>query len=132
MPLRFPQEGGVVDPKLIAGSLAQSVISVARVREHGLAAAVSHYTGGEAVTAPFLLPHKARLTLNADTGAGGAIYVTLVNATTTDALAPTASVVGNGLRLPVALATGLGADAQVALHFRFFSAVKLFSFAVTI
>ena len=129
--MRFPQEGGVVDPSL-AGSLAQSVISVARVREHGLAAAVSHYTGGEALTAPFLLPHKARLTLNADTGAGGAIYVTLVNATTTDALAPTASVLGNGLKLPVALGSGLGADAQVALHFRFFSAVKLFSFAVTI
>ena len=126
-----------MDPSLPAGSLAQSVISVARVREHGLAAAVSDYTGGEAVTMPFMLPKGAKLTLNADTGAGGAIYVTLVNATTTtDALAPTASVLGNGLRLPVALdwsgESSRVADAQVALHFRFFSAVKLFSFAVTI
>ena len=104
---------------------------IARVREHGLAAAVSDYSGGQAITTPFLLPKGASVTLNANTGAGGAIYVTLVDATTTDALAATASVVGNGLRLRVALGSGLEADAQVALHFRFFSAVKLFSFAVT-
>ena len=128
-------EEGRVDPSLPAGSLARAAVLVARTRPDGLTCAQSGYSGGRLTTQTFHLPANASVTLNADTGAGGTIYVELQVMTMHAADASlrglgAAAVIGNGVALPVEWEHALVHSAGVRLLFTFQSAVQLFSFTV--